>query len=152
MRIRHGSSLIVLGAILAILGGVLGYYFSGGQVWICLAAATVPLFLFSVYVNLAVPKQYVNVSPSVPVTPVAVRGRFASFHRSAFFYLTMGSLVAIWSVVWACYLWEHRPVRDVFWYVCGGLILTGLLLVAVGFAMTRFRGRFRTGQQEISVS
>ena len=68
---------------------------------------------------------------ALAAVPAAAPVRRLALLRSAFFYLTLGALTVIWSGLWYWYLGHHAPVRDYVWYICDGLILTGLLLMGV---------------------
>ena len=52
---------------------------------------------------------------------------------TALVYVTLGALLAVWSGVW--FLYENNlehPSRGVF-YICSGLLLTGISLLMIGF-------------------
>jgi hypothetical protein len=57
--------------------------------------------------------------------------------RTSVAYITIGALTDVWSGVWYWYLSEHPPERDVAWYLCWGLLLTGSVLVVIGLALGR---------------
>lgn len=52
---------------------------------------------------------------------------------TALVYVTIGALLSVWSGVW--FLYENnleQPSRGVY-YVCTGLLLTGIALLLIGF-------------------
>lgn len=122
MLSRHGSPLVVLGAMLAIAAGAFAFYFSGSLVMALGASATV-LALFAVVANR--PAQ--NEAARTPLLSLP-----SAFARSALFYTTAGALIEVWSGVWFWYLWEHPPRTGAPWYWCYGFLFTGLLLLVIG--------------------
>jgi hypothetical protein len=50
-------------------------------------------------------------------------------------YITAGALIDVWSGIWCWYLTRHTPDSDFPWYFCWGLILTGLVLMGIGFTL-----------------
>lgn len=57
--------------------------------------------------------------------------------RMAVYYLTTGSLLLIWSVIWLLYLRHHQPSNDATWYIVSGLLFTGLVLTGIGLTIGR---------------
>jgi hypothetical protein len=59
--------------------------------------------------------------------------------KMALAYITIGSLMIVWTGVWFAYLYhnytfsEHQSV----WYVCTALLLTGLTLLVIGLGLGR---------------
>jgi len=51
----------------------------------------------------------------------------------ALFFITVGALLTVWSVVWFFYLQNHADVREGVRYICYGLMATGVVLLAIGF-------------------
>lgn len=147
MIIKNGPLVVVLGAVVSVVAGGLGYYLSNGSLLVTLIAAAVPLFVCAVYANFlylgfrrrAATQVLPVATPAPAAVPVAITSavvaaapiRRLAFLRSAFFYLTLGTLTLIWSGLWYWYLERHAPARDEVWYICHGLILTGLLLMLV---------------------
>jgi hypothetical protein len=57
--------------------------------------------------------------------------------RTALTYITLGSLMVVWSGLWFWYLW-HNPVdTTVVYYLCTGVMLTGITLVVIGLGIGR---------------
>ena len=52
--------------------------------------------------------------------------------RMALFYITVGALLIVWTVIFAIYRLNHPTHSDRTWYWCGGFLLTGLTLLAIG--------------------
>jgi hypothetical protein len=64
---------------------------------------------------------------------MAILSKPSSAARTSLIYITVGALMDIWSAVWWWYLRNHQPDAPAgVWYVCGGLFLTGLVLLAIG--------------------
>ncbi|CAN5295844.1 hypothetical protein BH10PLA2_BH10PLA2_22070 [soil metagenome] len=61
----------------------------------------------------------------------------SSAARTSLIYITTGALIDIWSGIWFAYLRRNSPVSDITWFLCYGLILTGLTLVVLGLAIGR---------------
>jgi hypothetical protein len=57
--------------------------------------------------------------------------------RMAVYYLTTGSLLLIWSVIWLLYLRNHTPSSDTPFYIVWGLLFTGVVLSGIGLAIGR---------------
>jgi hypothetical protein len=57
--------------------------------------------------------------------------RPGSLAAVALAYLTLGSLILIWVGVWWWYLQEYPPATLLTWYMCYGLLGTGLVLVVL---------------------
>jgi len=55
--------------------------------------------------------------------------------RSALIYITIGALMDVWGGIWLWYIRSIPPgTRDPSWnYVCTGVLLTGIVLMAIGF-------------------
>ncbi len=52
---------------------------------------------------------------------------------TALVYVTLGALLSVWSGVWFLYEKNNEhPSRGIY-YVCSGLLLTGIALLAIGF-------------------
>ncbi len=147
MLIKNGPLVVVVGVVVSVVAGGLAFYFSNESLLATLIAAVVPLFLCGVYANFlylsfrrrtaaaaaaAAPAPAAVPATAAPAVVAAVPVRRLALLRSAFFYLTLGTLTVIWSGLWYWYLQRHAPVRDYVWYICDGLILTGLLLMVVG--------------------
>jgi hypothetical protein len=59
--------------------------------------------------------------------------------RSALVYITLGALMDVWAGIWFWYMRSTHPGdRDgAWWYVCTGMVLTGLVLMVIGFLVGR---------------
>jgi hypothetical protein len=55
--------------------------------------------------------------------------------RTALTYLTVGALMVVWSGLWFWYLWHHQAESDLVYYICTGLLLTGLTLIVIGLGL-----------------
>lgn len=54
---------------------------------------------------------------------------------AAVMYVTVGALIDVWSGTWMWYMTQHAPSFAWAWYVCLGLLLTGLTLVVIGLGI-----------------
>jgi len=59
--------------------------------------------------------------------------------RSALWYITIGSLLDVWAGVW---YWYMRSIPDgnrdtSWWYICMGLLLSGVVLIVIGLLVGR---------------
>ncbi len=61
-------------------------------------------------------------------------------------YVTAGALIDVWSGIWCLYLAKHDAADDLSWYVCWGLILSGLVLVAIGLTLGQIERASRNAQ------
>lgn len=52
----------------------------------------------------------------------------------ALVYITIGALTVVWTIVWYLYLKRHEASDDSYLW-CFGFFLTGLVLMAIGFAV-----------------
>jgi len=53
-------------------------------------------------------------------------------------YITIGALMDVWSGIWWYYMTRgHGPDNVAMWYVCYGFLLTGAVLIVIGFAVGR---------------
>lgn len=57
----------------------------------------------------------------------------------AIIYVTVGALMDVWSGIWYVYMSRHQDAYgdSPYWYVCYGFLLTGLVLMVIGFALGR---------------
>src|SRR5947209_2672621 len=59
--------------------------------------------------------------------------------RSALTYVTVGALMDVWATIWYWYMRSEPPgYRDpMWWYVCTGMLLSGLVLIVIGLLIGR---------------
>jgi hypothetical protein len=57
--------------------------------------------------------------------------------KTSLLYITVGSIMEVWSGVWYFYLNAHPPASDMVWYVGAGFARTGLVLLVIGLALGR---------------
>ncbi len=56
--------------------------------------------------------------------------------RAALLYITVGSVMIVWSLIYYFYLNNHPPTQsDTPWYWCTGFLLTGCTLLIIGLAV-----------------
>jgi hypothetical protein len=55
--------------------------------------------------------------------------------RAALLYITVGSVMIVWSTIYYFYLHNHPPQGDASWYWCAGFLLTGCALLLIGLAV-----------------
>jgi len=56
--------------------------------------------------------------------------------RAALLYITVGSVMIVWSAIYYFYLNNHPPQgTDSPWYWCSGFLLTGCTLLVIGLAV-----------------
>ena len=73
---------------------------------------------------------------------MAILSRPSSAPGTSLTYITIGSLTAIWSVVW---YWGFQPSRS--WsFVCFGLFVTGLVFLLIGFTIGQIGRAARTAE------
>lgn len=61
----------------------------------------------------------------------------SSAARTALIYITAGAMMVIWTGVWYVYLHNNPPETSTVYYWCGGLLMTGLTLMVIGFGFGR---------------
>jgi hypothetical protein len=67
---------------------------------------------------------------------VNVFTHITSATRAALFYITIGSIMIVWSAIYYFYLKNHPPApSDTPWYWCTGFLLTGCTLLVIGLAV-----------------
>ncbi len=55
---------------------------------------------------------------------------------TALFYITVGALMTVWSGIWYSYLRNHNSdSQTAMNYLCLGFLITGLVLLAIGFTL-----------------
>jgi hypothetical protein len=55
--------------------------------------------------------------------------------RTALTYITIGALMVVWSGLWFWYLWHNPSDTSLVYYLCTGLMLTGITLVVIGLGL-----------------
>ena len=55
--------------------------------------------------------------------------------RAALIYITVGTLILIWSGVWFVYLRNNPPESDNVFYLCGGCLVSGFALLGIGLGV-----------------
>jgi hypothetical protein len=50
-------------------------------------------------------------------------------------YITIGALMTVWSAIWYYYLHDHESANGTAGYFCAGFLVTGLVLLGIGFAL-----------------
>jgi hypothetical protein len=55
--------------------------------------------------------------------------------RTALMYITVGTLMVIWTVIWHFYLRNYPPDTDVPHYYCYGFMVSGIALAVIGLAV-----------------
>jgi len=48
-------------------------------------------------------------------------------------FITVGALLTVWSAIWFYYLNQHPPDNKAVTFIDFGLLLTGIVLLAIGF-------------------
>jgi hypothetical protein len=64
----------------------------------------------------------------------------SSAARMSLMYITIGALILIWSCVWYVWLYMNPPPGSFphsSYFICTGLVLTGLVLLVIGLALGR---------------
>ena len=59
----------------------------------------------------------------------------SGFAPTTLFFVTIGALMTVWSGIWYSYLRNHAETGGASGYVCLGFLLTGVILLAIGFAV-----------------
>jgi hypothetical protein len=65
----------------------------------------------------------------------AILSKPSSAAPASIVYITLGSLLTVWSVIWYVYLRNNPPSHQVIHYLCYGFLGTGLVLLGIGFAL-----------------
>jgi hypothetical protein len=55
--------------------------------------------------------------------------------RTALIYITVGTLMVVWTGVWRTFLHHYPPENDSTYYWCTGFMITGIALVILGLAV-----------------
>lgn len=56
---------------------------------------------------------------------------------TALTYITIGALLSVWSGIWYVYEQNTANASRGVYYICAGLLLTGIALLAIGFVLGR---------------
>jgi len=59
----------------------------------------------------------------------------SGFAPTTLFYITVGALMTVWSGIWYYYLRGHSSQDGVANYICMGCLLTGIILLVIGFVV-----------------
>jgi len=59
----------------------------------------------------------------------------SSAARISLTYITIGAMTVIWTGVWYVYLYNNPPESHGVFYWCGGFLVTGLILILIGFGL-----------------
>ena len=59
----------------------------------------------------------------------------SGFAPTTLFYITVGALMSVWSGIWFYYLRTHSNHDGVANYICLGCLLTGVILLVIGFVV-----------------
>ncbi len=57
--------------------------------------------------------------------------------RVSLVYITIGSLLVVWTGVWFAYLYQHPPQSDHTYYWVTGSLITGVTLLIIGLSLGR---------------
>jgi len=66
---------------------------------------------------------------------VPILSKPSSAAPTSIFYITLGALVTVWSVIWYVYLRNNATSNQVVHYLCYGFLGTGLVLLGIGLAL-----------------
>jgi hypothetical protein len=55
--------------------------------------------------------------------------------RHSLAFITAGSLVTIWTIVWYAYLANNPPENHGLYYVCAGCLTTGIVVFLIGVSV-----------------
>jgi hypothetical protein len=60
----------------------------------------------------------------------------SSAARTALIYITLGTLMVIWTIIWFIWMRDHpESAGDFEHYACVGFLITGIALVVIGLAV-----------------
>ena len=62
------------------------------------------------------------------------------------FYITLGAIMTVWSGIWFMYLRNNPPSNQAVNYLCLGFLITGIVLLAIGFTLGPISRRARTAE------
>jgi len=69
--------------------------------------------------------------------PPPVMSKPSKAAHMAIAYITLGALIGVWAGVWWSYRHVYNFPNDAWEFVCYGLLLTGLVLLVIGFTLGR---------------
>jgi hypothetical protein len=55
--------------------------------------------------------------------------------RMAVYYITVGILLVVWSVIWYAYMKKEDVTGDGIYFLCCGCLLSGIAVTVIGFIM-----------------
>ena len=64
-----------------------------------------------------------------------VMSKPSSAAPASLFYITLGALMTVWSGIWFWYLYDNGSGHRILNYVCTGCLITGVVLLAIGFTL-----------------
>jgi hypothetical protein len=75
----------------------------------------------------------------------------SSAARTALVYITLGALIVIWTGVWFVYLVNHQEnqIGQGIYYLIAGLMITGVVLMAIGLGLGRIGSAARKAEVPI---
>lgn len=59
----------------------------------------------------------------------------APITRTALIYVTSGTLLVVWTLIWYLYLRNNPPETNGVWYWVYGLLLTGISFIVIGLGV-----------------
>jgi len=65
---------------------------------------------------------------------------------TALIYITLGALLSVWSGVWFIYENNTANASRGVYYLCAGLLMTGIALLANGFGVGRLAHRAQSAE------
>ena len=71
---------------------------------------------------------------------MAAEPKQARSATTALIYLTLGTLIDVWTVIYYVYLWRHGG-SDTAYLICHGCFFSGIVLLCIGLALGRI-GRY----------
>jgi RsiW-degrading membrane proteinase PrsW (M82 family) len=69
----------------------------------------------------------------IPMPPLLSKPSGAA--PATLFYVTVGAMMTVWSGIWFMYLRNNPPSHPFVNYVCFGFLITGIVLLMIGFTL-----------------